>query len=185
LNVHGTGGVRQTEKHTAKQFVPELRASEFQVAIGKLRRYKSPAFDQIPAELIQAGGETLRLRIHKLIKLILNKEELPHQWKEQILVPIDRKGDETDCNNYRGISLLSTSYKILTKHLLARLTPYAVEIIGDHQCGFRRNRSMSDHIFYIRQTLEKKWEFNVTVHHLFLQFKKTYDLVRREDYTVF
>jgi hypothetical protein len=67
---------------------------------------------QIPAELIQAGGETLRSEIHKLINSIWNKEELPEQCKESILVPAHKKGDKTDCSNYRGISLLSTSYKI-------------------------------------------------------------------------
>jgi hypothetical protein len=140
LNVHGAGEVRQTEIHTAEPFVPEPSASGVEVAIGKLKRYKSPGVDQIPAELIQAGGETLRSEIRKLIKLIWNKEELPHQQKESIVVPIHKTGDKTDCSNYRGISLLSTSYKILSNILLARLTPYADEITGDHQCGFRRNR---------------------------------------------
>jgi hypothetical protein len=55
------------------------------------------------------------------------------------VVPIHKKGDKTDCSNYRGISLLSTSYKILSNILLVRLTPYADEIMGDHQCGFRSN----------------------------------------------
>jgi hypothetical protein len=64
--------------------------------------------------------------------LIWNKEELPHQWKESIVVPIHKKGDKTDCSNYRGISLLSTSYKIVSNILLSRLIPYADEIIGDH-----------------------------------------------------
>jgi sorting nexin-29 len=63
---------------------------------------------------------------------------------------------------------------------LSRLTPYAEEIIGDHQCGFRRNRSTTDHIFSIRQTLEEKWEYNEAVHQLFIDFKKAYDSVRRE-----
>jgi hypothetical protein len=40
LNVHGAGGVRQTEIHTAEPFVPEPSASEFEVAIGKLKRHK-------------------------------------------------------------------------------------------------------------------------------------------------
>jgi hypothetical protein len=71
--------------------------------------------------------------------------------------------------------LLSTSYKILSNILLARLTPYGDEIMGDHQCGFRRNRSTTDQIFYIRQILEKKWEFNGTVHQLFIDSKKAYD----------
>jgi hypothetical protein len=88
--------------------------------------------------------------------------------------------DETDCSNYRGIPLLPTSYKILFKTLLSRLIPYADEIIGNHQWGFRRNRSTTDQIFYIRQILEKKWEYNGTVHQLFIDFKKAYDSVRRE-----
>jgi hypothetical protein len=70
LNVHGAGGVRQTEIHTAEPFVPQPSASEGEAAIGKLKRYKCPSVDHIPAELIQAGGETLRSEIHKLIKLI-------------------------------------------------------------------------------------------------------------------
>jgi hypothetical protein len=65
----------------------------------------------------------LRSEIRKLIQLIWNKEELSHQWKESIVVPIRKKGDRTDCSNYGGISLLSTSYKILSTILLARLTP--------------------------------------------------------------
>jgi hypothetical protein len=89
-------------------------------------------------------------------------------------------GDKTDCSNYRGISLLSTTYKIISNILLSRLTPYAEEIIGKHQCGFRRNRSTTNHIICIRQILEKKWEYNEEVHQLFIDFKKAYDSVRRE-----
>jgi len=64
--------------------------------------------------------------------------------------------------------------------LLSRLIPYGEEVIGDHQRGFRRNRLTTDHIFCIRQTLEKKWEYNEAVHQLFIDFKKAYDSVRRE-----
>ena len=64
--------------------------------------------------------------------------------------------------------------------LLSRLTPYAEEVIGDHQCGFRRNRSTTDHIFCIRQILGKKWEYNEALHKLSIDFKKAYDSVSRE-----
>jgi hypothetical protein len=90
LNAHGVGGVRQTEMHTGEPFVPEPSASEVAVAIGKLKRYKSPGVDEIPTELIQAGGKTLRSEIHEL-KLIWNKEKLPHQRKESTVVPIRKK----------------------------------------------------------------------------------------------
>jgi hypothetical protein len=79
--------------HTAELFVPEPSASKVEVAIGKLKRYKSPGFDQISAELIQAGGEILRSVIHELIKLIWKKEELPRQWKESIVVSTHKKVD--------------------------------------------------------------------------------------------
>jgi hypothetical protein len=86
-----------------------------------------------------------------------------------------KKGDKTNCNNYGGISLLSTAYKILSNILLARLTRYVNEVIGDHQCGFCHNRSTLDQIFYIQHILEKKWEYNGMVHQLFIDFKKAYD----------
>jgi hypothetical protein len=85
---------------TADRFLMEPSASEVEVAIGKLKSYKSPGFDQIPAELIQAGGETLHSEINKLIKLIWNKEKLPPQWKKSIVVPIHKKGDKTECSNH-------------------------------------------------------------------------------------
>jgi sorting nexin-29 len=62
--------------------------------------------------------------------------------------------------------------------LLSRLDPYIDEIIGDHQCGFRCNRSITDQIFCICQILETKWEYNETVYQLFIDFKKAYDSVR-------
>jgi hypothetical protein len=58
---------------------------------------------------------------------------MPDQLKESIIVPIHKTGDKTGCNNYRGISLLSTSYKISSNILLSQLSPYIDEIIGDHQ----------------------------------------------------
>jgi hypothetical protein len=89
------------------------RSTEVEIAIAKLKKYKSPGSDQIPTELIQAGGEILLSAIYKLINSVWNKEELRNQWKESIIVPVHKKGAKTDCNNYRGISLLSTSYNFI------------------------------------------------------------------------
>jgi hypothetical protein len=102
--------------------VPEPSLVEVENTIEKLRRYKFPGTDQILAEMIKAGSATSCSEIHKLIHSICNKEELPQQWKESIIVPIYKKGDKTDYNNYEGISLLLTAYKILSNSLLATLT---------------------------------------------------------------
>ena len=60
------------------------------------------------------------------------------------------------------------------------MDPYANEIIGEYQCGFRRNRSTVDHIFSIRQILEKKWEYNKDECQLFIDFEKAYVSIKRE-----
>ena len=154
-NVHEVHAVRQTGTHTAEPLVPEPSAFEFDLDIEKLKSHKSPGIDPIPAELIKEGGGTIRCQIHNLIVSIWNKEELPEEWEESIIVPVHKKGDKTDCDNYRGISLLPTTYKILSNILLSRLTPYAEEIIGDHQCGFRCNKLTTDHLFCIVRCLRK------------------------------
>jgi hypothetical protein len=70
-----------------------------------LKKNKSPGSDYIPVELFQAGV-TLLSAIHKLINSIRNKEEMPDQWKDSIIVQIHEKGDKTGCINCHGISLL-------------------------------------------------------------------------------
>jgi len=105
---------------------------------------------------------------------------LSEEWKDSIIVPINKKGDETDCSHYRVISLFPTTYKIISNILISRLTPYAEEVIGDYQCGFRRYRSTNDHIICIRQILEKKMGKNEAVHQLLIEFKKAFDSVRWE-----
>jgi len=73
---------------------------------------------------------------------------------------------------------LSITYKILFDNLLSMLSPYAKEIIGGDQRGFRCTRSTTDHVFCIQPILEKKCR--EAVHQLFIDFKKTYNSVRRE-----
>jgi len=120
FNVHGVKDVGQAKIHTAEPLVPKPSASEVELAIDKLKSHKSPGIDQIPAQLIKAGGRRICLEIHKLIISIWKKEKLPEEWKESIIIPIHKKGDKTDCNNYRGISLLPVTYKILSNIPLSR-----------------------------------------------------------------
>jgi len=100
FNVHGVKDVRQAEIHTAEPLVPEPSAAEIELSIDKLKSHKSPGIDQIPAELIKAGGRTIRLEFHKLITSIWKREKLPEEWKESIIIPTHKKGDKTDCSNY-------------------------------------------------------------------------------------
>jgi hypothetical protein len=110
-----------------------------------------------------------------------NKQELPGEWKELITECIFKKGDKKDCSsNYRGISLLSTMYKILSSILLSWLAPYAEELTGGSSVWTLMKKVNSDNILHIHQILVKQCEYNVAVHQLFRDFKNAYDSVRRE-----
>jgi hypothetical protein len=65
LNVHGVSDVRQAEIHTADPLVSGPRALDVELAIEKLKSRRSPGIDQILAELIKAGGRTIRCAINK------------------------------------------------------------------------------------------------------------------------
>jgi hypothetical protein len=69
LNVYGVHDVRQMDIHTAEPLVPESSLVEVEIAIGKLKTYKSPGSDQISAELFKAGGEILCSQIHEFFVL--------------------------------------------------------------------------------------------------------------------
>jgi hypothetical protein len=86
LNVHGIHDVRQMDIHIAESLVSEPSLFKVEIAIGKLKGYKSLGTNQIPAKLIEAGGETLCSERQKHICSIWNKEELPQQWKESIIL---------------------------------------------------------------------------------------------------
>lgn len=93
---------------------------------------------------------------------------------------IHKKNDPQKCSDYRGIALPNVTYTILEYCLLVTIKSIVEEIIGGYQDGFRPNRSTTDQIFVIWQTLRKIWEFNIDVYILFLEFKKAYDSIHRE-----
>jgi sorting nexin-29 len=154
--------------------------TEVKRAIKKLKNNKTPGVDNLPSELFKYGNEHLHELLHGLIAKIWELEKIPEEWQMSIICPIHKKGDKLKCENHRGISLLSTAYKLLTSILKERLEPYAEEIIGKYQAGFRRGRSTSDQLFTVRQILTKCWEFDVDIHQLFIDFRQAYDSIRRE-----
>jgi hypothetical protein len=108
----------------------EASASEFELANEKSERHKSLGIDLILAELIKAGSRTILSQITSLIDSIWNKEELLEEWKDSIIATISLKGDKTESNNYRGISLLLIPYKRLSNILPSRLIPNTDDLIG-------------------------------------------------------
>jgi hypothetical protein len=74
--------------HRAEPLLPDSSPFEVEIAVAKLKMYRSPGSDQIPEEVVQGGGETLWSEILKLVNYTWNKGELFDQWKESIIVPV-------------------------------------------------------------------------------------------------
>ena len=107
-------------------------------AIASLKDGKAPGGDGIPAEVWKHGGDNLFSRLHQLITNAWEMGSVPQAWKDASIITIYKKGDRTDCGNYRGISLLSIAGKIFARILLNRLSTHLTpEVVPETQCGFR------------------------------------------------
>ena len=98
----------------------------------------------------------------------------------KIITLYKNKGERSDCNNYRGISLLSIVGKVYARVVLARLQKLADRVYPESQCGFRAKRSTIDMVFSIRQLQEKCREQNMPLYVAFIDLTKAFDLVSRE-----
>ena len=70
----------------------------------------------------------------------------------------------------------NAAYKILANIILGKIMPYFEKITRDYQNGFRDGRSVIDNIFELKIINEKIWEYNQSVHYLFIDFQKEYEL---------
>ena len=145
---------------------------EVRETIKELKNNKAPGDDMFPAEFFKASSEVLTNEIHKFLTIVWNQETIPHLCNDAIITALYKKEDKEICSNYRGLSLLTTIYKIIARIVYKRLLPYAEPVLGEYQAGFRSNSSTSDQIFTLRQVLEKRWEYNKSSHLIFIDFKQ-------------
>jgi Reverse transcriptase (RNA-dependent DNA polymerase) len=97
-----------------------------------------------------------------------------------VLVKIPKKGDLSNCNNWRGISLLSVPSKVLAKVILNRINAKLDESIRKEQAGFRSGRSCIDQMNTLRIIVEQMNELNSPLHLAFVDYEKAFDRVSRE-----
>jgi hypothetical protein len=90
-----------------------------------------------------------------------------------VICSIYKKGGKLICDNYRAISLLSTTYKIVNYiDIIGKgLESIAEQVIGKYEVGFRKGRFTIDHIFTMKQISEKCWEHSVDFYLMYLDFR--------------
>ena len=99
----------------------EVTREEVEVAVRKLKNGKAPGSDEIVAELVKNGGQVMVDWLWELLREVWRTKSVPQEWKNAILIPLHKKRSRKDCNNYRGIALLSVPGKVLSLILHSRL----------------------------------------------------------------
>ena len=122
-----------------------------------MKRGKAVGEDEIPADAWTYLGNFVIKMLCKLFNCIMNTEQMPSAWRQSILIPISKgKGDIQECINYRGIKLLSNTFKIWERVVDRRIRQCTN--IHESQFGFMPGRSSTDAIFILKQTFEKHRE---------------------------
>ena len=121
-----------------------------------MTKAKAVGPDGLPAELLKLGlqqDQTILLELYCLTTHIWHKGKVPQRWKDAVITVLHKKGDRTECGNYRGISLVSHAGKAFLEVVARRLSGYceAKGLLPEEQCGFRPDRSTADMIFVARR----------------------------------
>ena len=125
---------------------PILR-KEVEAAVQLLKNGKSAGVDNIPAELVQAGGEIIFIALTTICNRIWQTGEWPTPWTQSLVITFTKKGNLQQYQNYRTISLISHPSKVTLKITLKRLKPEADKIIAGKQAGYRPGRGTTEQIF--------------------------------------
>jgi len=86
---------------------------------------------------------------------------MPQKWETGMVINIHKKGTKSKCENYRGITLLPTAYKLLANIIKNRLNEHVKDEMVEEQCDFRMGRSCTDAIVMVKQIIEKRKEHNL------------------------
>jgi len=153
---------------------------EVRKAIKSLKNGKAPGIDMVTAEMLKAEDKETPRILTQLFGKIWEDENIPEEWKTGLIVKLPKKGVLSDCNNWRGITLLSLTSKIFSKIILGRMSTVIEPTLRQEQAGFRGGRSCSNHIFTLRQIMEQSAEWNATMYATFIDFEKAFDSLHRE-----
>ena len=156
-----------------------ITLEEIKSTIKNLKNHKATGDDGISGEMLKAADDTSLNHLLYLFNQIWQNESPPQQWKNGIIVKLPKKGDLSDCNNWRGITLLSIPGKVFLSILLQRLRNAIDETLREEQAGFRPHRSTIDHIYTLRTIIEESTERQSKLMINFVDFQKAFDSLHR------
>ena len=162
-------------------------------AIRKLKMGKAPGEDGVLTDIIKTaadavnnsklrGENTVVSAITLLFNFVLDREVWPERWSTGVIFPLHKHGSRLDPGNYRPITLLSVMGKLFGIIIDRRLTSFSerVGMVSDEQGGFRPHRGTPDQVFLWREVLSSRKERKLPTFATFVDVRKAYDTVWRE-----
>lgn len=167
-------------QESEEESLPSILPTEVKKAIESQKMGKAPGPDKITNELMKGTMDELVPALTKIFNEILVSGHIPEQWTESHIILLYKKGDKEDIGNYRPISLMSNVYKVFAKIILNRITKMLDEQQPTEQAGFRKGFSTIDHIYTVKQVIEKYKEYNKVLYIAFIDYAKAFDSIEHE-----
>ena len=159
-----------------------ITVKEITTALRALKNNTSVGFDCISNEMIKNCSTNMLQCICKLFNLVYEYGFDPAEWTESIIKPLFKAGNESDPNNYRGISLSSYLSKLISRVLYNRMDKFVSDhnILNESQLKFRKSYRTTDHIFTLKFIIDKYLKYKERVFACFVDLSKAFDTVWSE-----
>lgn len=157
--------------------------NEILQSIKQLKTNKSGGPDKLINEFFIHGKHVLVPVLCNLFNKIFECGVFPEEWSEGYIIPLHKKGNLNDAENYRGITLLSALGKLFTRVVNNRLSEWSEKyfVLIEAQAGFRANMSTVDDIFVLHGLISHILNHGKKLYCAFIDFTKAFDYVVREN----
>ena len=154
---------------------PDILKEEIYEAIKCMKNGKATGIDDIPAEFLKMlEGESLKMLVDLCMEVYITGI-WPEDFTKSVMIPIPKKANAMDCADYRTISLIPHTSKILLKILTNRIQSKADMLLGRTQFGFRKGCGTREAIGVMRTICERSLEYGNEVFICLVDFEKAFD----------
>ena len=158
-----------------------ITKEEILLALRKLKCKKAAGPDGIIGELLKNSGVIIVDYFVVFFNALFDRGLFPDSWTESVILPLYKKGDVNNPENYRGISLCNISSKVYSSVINNRLQRWVNihDTTGEWQAGFKKDHSTIDHMFTLLACVQKQFSLNRKLYVAFIDFEKAFDSINR------
>ncbi|CAD6229117.1 GSCOCG00012085001-RA-CDS, partial [Cotesia congregata] len=170
------------ERKSRKEEEGDISLEEIRETVKSLKDNKAMGEDGILNEAWKYGGEKIEIELWRICQRVWRGEGWPEDWKKGVVVPIVKKGEGRKVEEYRGVTLTQTAYKVYVGILenRMRIDVEKMGLLPESQAGFRRGRGTIDNIYVLNYLINReitKIKGKTIV--FYVDFKAAFDSVDR------